>query len=699
MPTTTINMPATGDSTTKAQSRTVTIPGMVAIDSVSVNTGNVTYSNNGADVTVNVDGGTPSRTVENTPSKTVTDYKDGSSNSSSSYPSTTTYDDGTYKGTLVQSGTPTLISGSAPITAKKQKSISANITDTWMYQQTGGSAPVSATKTDTKSCNATQSYIYSKTGGSAPVSKTQTDTRSCTVSQQYQYAQTGGSAPVSTTKTSTKPCTVSSGWKYQQTGGSATSKTVYTSYSCNITWYWNWDGTRWNEMPSTHDAPSSHDYDDGVYKGTVSIYSYTGSKPSPPSFNGYAGQIYSLTNVGDANYTGTVYANDTRTYGWIRQSTFDDASGFNSYDDGTYKGTLYYVNSIGTPPYPTINNPSVGATTITSVSGTANYSGTVYTADTRTYGWVLYGSKTDNSASSVSYNDGTYSGTLGRSSVSGTPTAPTGTASPGTLQTQTITGTANYTGTVSTADTRTYGWVKDGNTTDDAPATILYNDGTYSGTLSKTGLLSIPPAPTDIPGGGGENAVGNIRSQTAIVTANYSGTCYTADTRTYDWVSKNTVDDAPANIPYDDGTYTGTLSRNGGRRWVPNKPTEIGTVGDTKTTTVTGTVDYAGDCTTADTRLYRQNYSGTAYGATQYTYYYVYVVTVNYTTSQKLGTLKAKVASGTITLPVYDLNTSPNNIRIQTPKGTGCFKLVPTDDPNASPFRVKVPSGILAISK
>ena len=68
----------------------------------------------------------------------------------------------------------------------------------------------------------------------------------------------------------------------------------------------------------------------------------------------------------------------------------------------------------------------------------------------------------------------------------------------------------------------------------------------------------------------------------------------------------------------------------------------------------------------------------------------------------QIGTLKVQASSGTLTIPIYDPNvgmTGKNQLRIQTPRGVGCFELVPTTDPNASPLRIYTPSGVKAIAK
>lgn len=112
-----INFP---ESTSRTAQKTVTIPNLKSVLSVSVNTGNVTYSVNGNNVTINVLNGTYTRyTTSGSPagSKNMTGQNSGSSSyiRSDSYPwdsdynavvngwgnrSSMAYNDGTYSGTL-----------------------------------------------------------------------------------------------------------------------------------------------------------------------------------------------------------------------------------------------------------------------------------------------------------------------------------------------------------------------------------------------------------------------------------------------------------------------------------------------------------------------------------------------------------------------------------------------------------------------
>jgi hypothetical protein len=68
----------------------------------------------------------------------------------------------------------------------------------------------------------------------------------------------------------------------------------------------------------------------------------------------------------------------------------------------------------------------------------------------------------------------------------------------------------------------------------------------------------------------------------------------------------------------------------------------------------------------------------------------------------QIGTIKVQTPTSLLTIPIYDPNVGmegKNQLRIQTPRGIGCFELVPINDPKASPIRVYTPSGVKAIAK
>lgn len=139
-----------------------------------------------------------------------------------------------------------------------------------------------------------------------------------------------------------------------------------------------------------------------------------------------------------------------------------------SYNTYNYSDSDGYTNSslpLQSWSVGTISPPSWSGTTIderatTSGSGTASYSGTV--TKTSGEGWGAV-STTNTASSSISYDDGTYAGTLYLDSVSGSPSPPSysGTYIGQTAQTSNS-GTAYYSGDVplkgSSGGTRPSNW-------------------------------------------------------------------------------------------------------------------------------------------------------------------------------------------------------------------------------------------------
>lgn len=107
----TIYIPSSGDSELQSQSRTVSIPGLQSVVNCTVNTGTVSYTISGTDVTINVNNGNSVRSY--TPSKTTTDIRQTSPGGDpATLPSSISYNSSGYSGTLaggsayVYSGSP-----------------------------------------------------------------------------------------------------------------------------------------------------------------------------------------------------------------------------------------------------------------------------------------------------------------------------------------------------------------------------------------------------------------------------------------------------------------------------------------------------------------------------------------------------------------------------------------------------------------
>ncbi|WP_312117975.1 Ig-like domain-containing protein [Brevibacillus reuszeri] len=115
------------ESTASTRSQKITIPNLKRVVSVAVNTGNVTHSVSGNDVTISVSAGSYTRytTQSYTPSKQVSDTR---TSSTDSFPSTISYSDGIYSGTLSKQGSSvsSVSSGSPAATKEASTSRSAS---------------------------------------------------------------------------------------------------------------------------------------------------------------------------------------------------------------------------------------------------------------------------------------------------------------------------------------------------------------------------------------------------------------------------------------------------------------------------------------------------------------------------------------------------------------------------------------------
>lgn len=96
------------ESQQQSQSQTVNLPNLASVDTVAVDNGNVSITQNGTNLTVNVSNGSVKRTY--TPSKAATSTSDQYLNNS--FSATKSYNDGAYSGSLSQSGSPYVVSGS-----------------------------------------------------------------------------------------------------------------------------------------------------------------------------------------------------------------------------------------------------------------------------------------------------------------------------------------------------------------------------------------------------------------------------------------------------------------------------------------------------------------------------------------------------------------------------------------------------------
>lgn len=135
MPTVTVSFP---ESTQRSRSKTVNVPNLGKVTSITANTGNATYTQSGNDLTVSVSNGTATRSTSSsyTPSEYVSTYQTGSS---SSFPSSITVSQGGITGSISKSGSAYVISGSEPVTTWKRCEADAAATLTYRYRWTGTS--------------------------------------------------------------------------------------------------------------------------------------------------------------------------------------------------------------------------------------------------------------------------------------------------------------------------------------------------------------------------------------------------------------------------------------------------------------------------------------------------------------------------------------------------------------------------------
>lgn len=126
------------ESSNSSRSQTVNIPNLKTVTSVTVNTGSVSHSVSGNDVTLNVSGGSATR-VENS-SYTPSEYVSTTQTSSSdSFPSSITVSQNGITGSIPKSGSSYVISGSPPSSDSKSVSQSSSATMTWRFSWTGSS--------------------------------------------------------------------------------------------------------------------------------------------------------------------------------------------------------------------------------------------------------------------------------------------------------------------------------------------------------------------------------------------------------------------------------------------------------------------------------------------------------------------------------------------------------------------------------
>lgn len=392
--------------------------------------------------------------------------------------------------------------------------------------------------------------------------------------------------------------------------------------------------------------------DNGVKVRTDSFTpSTTGIDNRQTTAGGDPATLPATVPYNDGTYTGTLSKNGAY---YVTSGSYTPSDSFTATDTRTTSAGGDPATLPTTVPYNnagyTGNLPKNGAATVQSGSYTPSDSRTETSSITGT------SSSSGGYASSVPYNSGGYSGTL---TQSGSPVFSHSTTSGG----------GSFTATDSRAGTGTWRWSHDGDAwrsdgmvSHNLPASVPYNSGGYTGTLNRTSISGGPPSePAPFTG-----SIGQTKTATASISGSYSGTVTNPGTTT-NYYTQN---------------YSGTVTKPAvdTRVWLQN---------------------YSGTVTKAavDTRIWRQDYSGTVYGTTVNTDMYAYVVTLDYTDTVQIGTIKAKSGTVVITLPVYDLTMTNPIVRVKVSSGIGCFELLPIGDSRASPFRVQTHKGLFAIAK
>lgn len=470
------------------QSKTVKIPYLSSVNEVTTSNGTVSRSVSGEDVTVTVQGGTP-RQVNNPNKYSKPAQQDVYRSLESDFPLTWPYSEDGYAGNLPREGSPYVFNGS--LTTFPDKTINKTLS--------GDSTTVF------------NSYIM------------------------YDDAE-GYYGPLYTT-----------GSKYQQTV----------------------ERTGTKDASSSTGHPDYIVYDDGTYRGalyktgtsTVISGSYTEpitktvtdtrSGGSDTGFPDYL--VYDANSFHGALYrTGSPYQlADTKT-GTRDANTSDGHQAYIVYDDGSYKGILYKTG----------DSTVVGGSYVAPLTKTA-YKTESGTANTTFLDYIVYDD-------AQGYHGAIYK-----------------------------TGSKYQTSTSASA-------TRDSSTSSGHPSTVSYDNGSYKGTLSKSGSSSVVSG-----------------SYTPAANKSFSGSCSNTVTLTYKYgvLQSESSGSCPSSQSINSDGYSGSIPRTD-----TVLSSDSGACSSTKpscTRTKVYTATYSGTLTKAavDTRVWRQSYSGTVYS---YTYYQDY---------------------------------------------------------------------------
>lgn len=181
-----------------------------------------------------------------------------------------------------------------------------------------------------------------------------------------------------TTKTDTVTCNVSRDWTFQFLGGTIGGTKLCTdSQPCTMIWKWVGNGTSWQPMGQSDNAPATMFYmiDADGYSGNLDKVSSSGTRTAPPVDQPYDGVLATTSSPGTAYYEKVLVIEDTRVYRWVPNDVSrNDAPTMLPYDKDGYKGVLKLVVPLPEPPEPT-EIVADGTVVTKTISVTANYSG------------------------------------------------------------------------------------------------------------------------------------------------------------------------------------------------------------------------------------------------------------------------------------------------------------------------------------
>ncbi len=563
-------------SINQSQSQTITIPNLSKIDSITTDNGNVNYSTNGDNVTINVSNGTATSVLNN--QKSFISASNSLTNSTNIFPDTNPYSDSNGNtGTLTKNGSSVVSSGSyTPASNKTVTATSANyssasqVPPTYSYSDSNG---YSGLLWET-------GLIVNSTGSQLASSKTVSASSgiyssSYLVPPTYAYSDANGYSGI---LQGTGIIKTQTGGSYTS-GGSDTATASSASYSSPLL------------------VPATYYYNDGRYSGILNgtglITTQTGGSYTPSyskTVSASSGNYFTASSVpssyyyNDGIYSGLLYGtgvidSTVQTGGSYTAPSSKYVTGQSSanYNSGGFSGTL--------TKYLVSGGPQVGNSK--TIVEYIPYQTLTYDDYVRGMDWSHYSHNTpDPIPTTYYYNDGIYSGNLTADSAFNIDEnticyqPPLGWTD-GVVLSSINNWELAYNGTVSCPAYDNSVYAYEGTVTNPGSDTRTYST-TYSENYN--GVVTSPAVDT----------------RTYSYSENYSGIVTTPaiDTRTYTY-SENYL-----------GTATNSLAGNAVSEYSEN---------------------YSGIVTkpASDTRQYTQNYSGTAYKS-ETDNYYGYNVTINY---------------------------------------------------------------------